>query len=182
MIIWINGAFGSGKTTLAAELHRRLPDALVYDPEQIGFVLRGIVEVPNGDFQHIPLWRKQVASLAQGLVEEYGRPVLAPMTVVHPGYADEIFGALEKAGVPVRHFFLEVSAPVLERRLDARVVVPDDPERDEAARRWGKARIAECVAAVDTLREGTVVLDGERPTHELADSVLSHTGLAPDKP
>lgn len=53
MIVWINGAFGSGKTTLVAEPHRRLPDALVYDPEQIGFVLRGIVEVPNGDFQHI---------------------------------------------------------------------------------------------------------------------------------
>lgn len=28
MIIWINGAFGAGTTTLAEELHRRLPDAL----------------------------------------------------------------------------------------------------------------------------------------------------------
>lgn len=123
-----------------------------------------------------------MASLAQGLVEEYGRPVLAPMTVVHPQYADEIFGALEAAGVPVRHFFLKVPATVLERRLDARIVAPGDPERDEAARRWGKAQIAECVAAADTLREGTVVLDGERPPHELADSVLAHAGLVPAGP
>ena len=33
VIIWINGGFGAGKTTLAEELHRRLPDAVVYDPE-----------------------------------------------------------------------------------------------------------------------------------------------------
>ena len=29
MIIWINGGFGAGKTTLAEELHRRLPEAIV---------------------------------------------------------------------------------------------------------------------------------------------------------
>ncbi|MEU3224347.1 AAA family ATPase [Streptomyces sp. NPDC006976] len=178
MIVWINGAFGSGKTTLVTELTRRLPDALVYDPEHVGFLLRRIVEVPDGDFQNIPLWRKQVASLARGLVEEYGRPVLAPMTVVRRQYADEIFDALDRAGVPVHHFFLDVPARVLEQRLDDRVVVPGDPERDEAARRWGKARIAECVAAVGSLREDTVVLDGELPTRELAGLVLERTGLA----
>jgi adenylylsulfate kinase-like enzyme len=26
VIIWINGGFGAGKTTLAEELHRRLPE------------------------------------------------------------------------------------------------------------------------------------------------------------
>jgi uridine kinase len=29
VIIWINGAFGAGKTALAEELHRRLPDAVL---------------------------------------------------------------------------------------------------------------------------------------------------------
>jgi hypothetical protein len=33
MLIWINGAFGSGKTLIAHELQRRLQDALVTDPE-----------------------------------------------------------------------------------------------------------------------------------------------------
>ncbi len=99
VIIWVNGAFGSGKTTLVDELHRRRPDALVYDPEQTGFVLRNIVEVPTGDFQDLPLWRSQVAGMAVDLVRAYGRPVLAPMTLVDPGYAEEIFGAVEAAGV-----------------------------------------------------------------------------------
>jgi hypothetical protein len=40
------------------------------------------VEVPTGDFQDLRLWRRQVADLAVGLVEEYHRPVLVPMTLV----------------------------------------------------------------------------------------------------
>jgi hypothetical protein len=32
MIIWINGAFAAGKTALAQELERRLPDAMPFDP------------------------------------------------------------------------------------------------------------------------------------------------------
>ena len=39
VIIWINGGFGAGKTTLAEELHRRLPDAVVYNPEDVGIML-----------------------------------------------------------------------------------------------------------------------------------------------
>ena len=56
MIIWINGGFGAGKTTLAAELHRRLPDAVVYDPEDVGVMLWKWMR-PNDDFQDLPSWR-----------------------------------------------------------------------------------------------------------------------------
>ena len=37
MIVWINGAFGAGKTLTAGEIHRRLPDSVVYDPEDVGY-------------------------------------------------------------------------------------------------------------------------------------------------
>ena len=53
VIIWINGGFGAGKTTLAQELHPRLPDAVVYDPEDVGLMLWKWIR-PNGDFQHLP--------------------------------------------------------------------------------------------------------------------------------
>jgi adenylylsulfate kinase-like enzyme len=39
VIIWLNGSFRAGKTTLAEELHRRLPDAVVFDPENVGLML-----------------------------------------------------------------------------------------------------------------------------------------------
>ncbi|MDQ0779704.1 hypothetical protein QF026_008170 [Streptomyces aurantiacus] len=54
MIVWVNGAFGSGKSTLVDELRPRWPEALVFDPEMVGYVLREIVEVPTGDARPRP--------------------------------------------------------------------------------------------------------------------------------
>ncbi|MCN9242309.1 ATP-binding protein [Streptomyces sp. RY43-2] len=176
MIVWVNGAFGSGKTTLVEELRSRWPEALVYDPELVGYVLREIVDVPTGDFQDLRLWRRQVADLAVGLVEEYGRPLLVPMTLVDPGYVGEIFGKLKDAGIEVHHFFLKVSQETLEARIDGRSFTPDDPEQDARVRRWCKGRIEPCLAAADLLPSETVFLDGELPPTRLADLVLARVG------
>ncbi|GGK20201.1 hypothetical protein GCM10011583_60130 [Streptomyces camponoticapitis] len=178
MIVWVNGSFGAGKTTLVAELHSRWPDALVYDPEQVGLLLREIVDDPTGDFQDLPLWRSQLVSLALGLLKEYERPVLVPMTLVHPLYMSEVFGALAAAEVTMHHFFLKVPTDVLERRLRARAVPPHDPEAEAAGLAWVMERVVRCVAAADTMPAGTVFLDGERPTAELADDVLKQVGVA----
>lgn len=61
MIIWINGAFGAGKTQTAYELHRRLPDSYVYDPENIGYFIRKNLPpaLCEGDFQDYPMWRER---------------------------------------------------------------------------------------------------------------------------
>ena len=60
MIIWINGAFGSGKTVTAYELHRRIPNSFVYDPENIGFFLNKNLpkKLLKGDFQDYRIWRE----------------------------------------------------------------------------------------------------------------------------
>lgn len=42
LIIWINGAFGFGKTQTVFELHRRQKPSYVYDPEKLGFALRSM--------------------------------------------------------------------------------------------------------------------------------------------
>ncbi|TDO93201.1 hypothetical protein [Enemella evansiae] len=61
VLIWINGAFGAGKTHTAFELHRRLPDAHVADPELIGFALRRALPPEcQPDFQDLPQWRAGV--------------------------------------------------------------------------------------------------------------------------
>ncbi|HBN2405570.1 TPA: hypothetical protein MM915_005799, partial [Klebsiella pneumoniae] len=46
MIIWINGPFGAGKTTLAERLRDRRPKSLIFDPEEIGFVVKETVPIP----------------------------------------------------------------------------------------------------------------------------------------
>lgn len=59
MIIWLNGAFGVGKTQTAFELHSRIPDGFVFDPEHIGFALRKVVPPSmHRDFQEHSVWRE----------------------------------------------------------------------------------------------------------------------------
>ena len=59
-VIWLNGAFGVGKTTVARALAAELPGALLVDPEDIGRTLRRIIPaaVRTSDFQDIPSWRR----------------------------------------------------------------------------------------------------------------------------
>jgi hypothetical protein len=176
VIAWINGSFGAGKTSLAEELRGRFPGALLYDPEEVGFMLRDAVP-PTEDFQDLAAWRILVAEAGRVLVQQYpGRLVIAPMTVVDPRYTQEIFGGLAAHGVAVAHFFLKVSADTLAERIGAQVMFPDDPERDAVVRAWRLAQIERCQAALDALPSDTVILDGEASTTVLAQEVVEVLG------
>lgn len=62
VIIWVNGAFGSGKTTLTEQLLRVLPESMKFDPEYIGYILtRWVPAADSGDFQDLPVWRRLVS-------------------------------------------------------------------------------------------------------------------------
>lgn len=177
VICWVNGAFGAGKTTVAEEVKRRCPGALTFDPEEVGFMLRGMVPpAPSGDFQDLPAWRLLVVETGRVLAQQYGRLVIAPMTVTDPGYAAEIFGGLAAYGIAVRHFFLKVPATRLRERISAQVIHPGDPRRDAEVRQWRLAQVDRCTAAEDSLPTGTIVLDGELPPERLAGKVLGLLG------
>jgi hypothetical protein len=40
VIIWLNEAFGAGKTATARELAATVPDVRLFDPEMVGYLLR----------------------------------------------------------------------------------------------------------------------------------------------
>jgi AAA domain len=174
VLIWINGAFGAGKTTLAEELHRRLPEALAFDPEYVGLLLRKWVPNPDsGGLQDIPLWRKLVAEFAIGMSADYGRTLIIPMTLVNAAYREEIFGPINKAGEHVLHVFLDVPPEELRRRIDAQVLVKDNPAADASARAFRHRNVERCVAANADLPAGTLILRGDRHTPaQLADLVV----------
>ncbi|WFE53027.1 AAA family ATPase [Micromonospora sp. WMMD1155] len=175
-VIWINGAFGAGKTTLSQQLTTEDPRLLMFDAELPGFMVREIVPLPaSGDFQDLRVWRRSVADTALALLEEYGRPLVVPMTVVVPSYLEEIFGRLRPHGVRVEHFFINVPVGVLQARIEAQSIWPDDPVRDAEVRTWRLDQVARCAAAVGLLPAGTVVLDGELPVAELASQVLARS-------
>ena len=58
-VVWLNGAFGVGKTTVGLALAAGLPDARIVDPEQIGRRLRQALPValrtPELLLTHVPL-------------------------------------------------------------------------------------------------------------------------------
>lgn len=122
MIVWLNGAFGAGKTTAAFELHRRLPGSFVYDPEEVGFFLRKNMPEAchTADFQDMPLWRSFNYQILKELHERYDGPVIVPMTLVDPAYFEEIVGRLEDEGVPVVHIVLYASRETILKRLKKR--------------------------------------------------------------
>ena len=172
MIIWINGGFGAGKTTLAAELHRRLPDAVVYDPEDVGLMLWKWMP-PNGDFQHLPSWRELVVATALSLRRHHADTLIVPMSLIRDAYRAEILGGLADAGEEVRHVFLAADAGVLRERLNARMPEPGK-EWDQFAREVGMTGVDEIVAAGIRQPGGTLMLRSDRLTPaELADEVLA---------
>ncbi|MDF2830819.1 MAG: hypothetical protein K0R01_4102, partial [Mycobacterium sp.] len=118
MLLWINGAFGAGKTQTAFELHRRLPGSHVADPELIGFAIQKMLPPDaRGDFQDRTQWRSAVvATLVDAVAANGSGPVIVPMTLVDSAYFDEVMGGLAGAGVDVRHFALQASPDTLRRR------------------------------------------------------------------
>jgi predicted kinase len=177
VIIWLNGGFGAGKTTLADELHRRLPDALVYDPEQVGLMLWKFVP-PTGDFQHMASWRELVVATALSLRRHHADTLIVPMTLIRDAYRTEILGALADAGEEVLHVFLDVDADVLRTRIKTRAPVSANPKVDQSAREFCLSHVDAAVDAAARQPGGTLRLRSDRLTPaELADEVLARADL-----
>src|SRR6202035_5639542 len=175
-IIWINGGCGAGKTTLAEELHRRLPDAVVYNPEDVGHMLWKWMP-PNGDFQHLPSWRELVVATAVSLRRHHADTLIVRMSLIRDAYRAEILGGLAGAGEDVLHVFLELDAGVLRERLNARVTHPGGTW-DQGARKLGMTGVDEMVAAAARQPAGTLMLRSDRLTPaELAGEVLAAADL-----
>ncbi|HEY2172613.1 MAG TPA: AAA family ATPase [Mycobacteriales bacterium] len=120
MIIWLNGTFGVGKTTTAAALNEQLPGWRLFDPETVGFMLRGaLADHPVSDFQHWPPWRRLVVDTALALADYTGDDLIVSQTILIEDYADEIFGGLRAAGQDILHVLLDATDPALRRRIES---------------------------------------------------------------
>jgi len=174
VIIWINGAFGAGKTTLAEELSRRLPEAVLYDPEYVGYLLRHFVPVPTGDFQDLPSWRELVVATALSLRKHHASALIVPMTLINDDYLAEILGGLRAGGAEILHVFLDLDPAVLRQRITDRVLVPGNPEHDQQARDFCLRNLDRGIAAAACVPPGTLLLRSDKLTPtELADEVLT---------
>lgn len=170
MIIWINGAFGSGKTQTANELLRRLEGAFLYDPENVGFFLRK--NEPKAlaaeNFQDEPLWRSMNRDMLLHLSRQFGGTVLVPMTLIREDYYDELIGGLRRQGADVRHFVLCARAATVRKRLRKRL---------EGANSWAARQLPACLSALESpVFENKIWTDG-MSVPEAAEELAARAGL-----
>jgi hypothetical protein len=147
LVVFVNGAFGIGKTTVARLLRERTPGSALFDPELLGLALRrlpGFVPLEGrgtDDFQDLALWRR---GTVQGirLVRALRATVIVPQALSNLAYLRELTAGVRRFEPKVRHFCLVAPFAVVRARLEKRGL---DPARDSGA--WQLRRAAECCAA-----------------------------------
>uniref|UniRef100_UPI0036EAD61C NUDIX hydrolase n=1 Tax=Streptomyces sp. NPDC058274 TaxID=3346416 RepID=UPI0036EAD61C len=154
MIVWINGAFGAGKTTTARELIELIPNSALFDPEVIGGTLTHLLPPKRlaevGDFQDLPIWRRLVVDTAAAMLADLGGVLVVPMTLLRQEYRDEIFGGLAARRIPVRHVLLAPAETILRERIAGREVPPELPDGEMRVRQWSYDHIEPYRAALAT--------------------------------
>nr|WP_198044804.1 AAA family ATPase [Lysinibacillus timonensis] len=175
MIIWINGAFGSGKTQTAYELHRRIPNSFVYDPENIGFFIGKNIpkETRKNDFQDYPIWRELNYNLLKYIEQEYKGIIIVPMTIVCPQYFQEIVSKLRSEGIAVHHFVLSASEDTLIKRLRG---------RGEGKNSWAVKQIDRCIKGLANDLFQQHIDTNEMSIEKVAETIASllNISLRPD--
>jgi 8-oxo-dGTP pyrophosphatase MutT (NUDIX family)/predicted kinase len=155
VIIWVNGAFGAGKSSAARELLDLIPESTLYDPEVLGACLRRLLPEKRlqdaTDYQGLLIWRRMVVETAAALLGEVGGVLVAPMTLLRQEHRDEIFGGLAARGIEVRHVLLDPGETILRERITAREEHPDNSPANDSARRWALDRIPDYRAALSWL-------------------------------
>jgi len=138
MIIWINGSFGVGKTTIANKLKEKINESIIYDPEKVGTFLTNTLPVKEDDFQDYELWRAINYEILKYLSTRFDT-IIVPMTITNTQYYDEIAGKLEHDGVIIKQFILTASKETIIKRLDAR----------GDSTKWAYNQIDRCIKSFD---------------------------------
>lgn len=173
MIIWINSAYGVGKTTTAEALQKRLANSYIFDPEMIGNCVRESKpdSLWRDDFQNYPSWREMTYVLLKELWQMYDGTIIVPMTVVHGAYQRELMDRLQAEGMETRHFILEAAPETIGARIRAR-------KEDENC--WCYRQIPRCVAALRDEIHGIRINTEQKSLDEVVAEILCNLDGAAD--
>lgn len=169
MIIWLNGTFGVGKTTLSRTYVERFERCRIFDPEHVGYLLGGnLRDIAYDDFQDLPPWRNLVPTILQEVQAFTGVDIVAPQSVLNESYWRELSGGMADLGLTVFHVVLDCDVPELVSRIEN-----DQDNGGAEAIDWRMDHIEAFVAARNWLREAADLwLDTtERDPVQLAQAV-----------
>ena len=173
MIIFINGAFGVGKTTIAEKLIERIPDSMLYDPEEVGSMLWKILKPigVSGDFQDFAAWRPLVSSVARELQNAYKSILVIPMTIWRTDYFNEVIDGLRLVDPNLYHFCLTAPLEVTHQRLRQRA---QHEEREPDA--WAFQQTEKCIGAFRSSLFDERINTLNRSSDEIAEYILRRVG------
>ncbi|MTI47905.1 MAG: tunicamycin resistance protein [Firmicutes bacterium] len=165
MIIWINGSFGSGKTSISNQLNKRLKNSYIYDPEEVGFFIRNNIPstLKNYDFQDFHLWREFNYKMLSYIESNYKGIIIVPMTIIKKQYFDEIIGRLVSDGILVKHFTLLASKDTLIDRLTS---------RGDGKNSWVIARVDKCIEALNDEYFKEHIITDEKTAEEVTAIII----------
>ena len=171
MIVFVNGPFGLGKTTVASLLAEKIPHAMLYDPEKLGAVLNKVLGPFHrvDDFQYYALWRILLVGGAGVLKQVSARTLVVPMTVWRRDLFDRITAGLQRVD-ELSCFRLTASRDVLVDRISSD---SEDPE----AYGWRMEHVEVCLRAALDPAFGTEILTDGRTPAEVADQILNTLAL-----
>lgn len=164
----INGAFGVGKTTIANRLLNEIENSMLYDPEEIGYMLRNVIpidikrtESATGDFQDLDLWKELTVDMGKKLITKYEINLIVPMTIREIEYFHYIYKGFKSIDEQTYHFCLNASKETIYDRLR---------ERGEEEGNWCFQQTDKCLAAYNQYDFGEYI-DTEKKS---IDEIIQH--------
>ncbi|WP_235947000.1 AAA family ATPase [Paenibacillus glycinis] len=166
----INGAFGAGKTSAARMLQPLIANSLIFDPEEIGLMIRKIIPEEarhiherTDDFQDIELWRILTVKVAGEVKKKYRKHLIVPMTLYKEENFAYIYNGFKELDEDLYHFCLIASEDTITDRL---------AERGDAIGGWSFQRTAECVEAFKKAMYQEHIITDHVTTNEVTDFIL----------
>ncbi len=118
MILWLNGAFGAGKTTVAEQIVADNPQWRLFDPEMVGFLVRSqFQDFGFADFQQLRSWRRLTPMVADEIARETGQHLVIPQTVLDQQYWRELVTGIGDHGHTLHHVLLDARPEILRQRI-----------------------------------------------------------------
>ncbi|MDP9166113.1 MAG: hypothetical protein M3O32_08640 [Actinomycetota bacterium] len=172
-VLWMNGAFGGGKTCACRALRALDPRWRLADPEILGAFLRD-AEARNGqDFQEHPGWTRLVVAGLLALDPTPDRPVAVPMSIHNEQVWDAIEAGLAEGGLRTTHLFVDGPVAAIAERIESAFAGSGEEAGSAEVRAFRFARLPAYLAAKDWLRNrATVIGSASMAPTEVASAML----------